>query len=114
VTKIAGTGVSLTMQNRLGADWTIWEMGRRDNAAKLVKPPLFSMKSLQSQLLYLRFQSTLLLISMAFYYTKLWSTLKSLIFGIRDGGFEDLMDSAVRKAIYEQTGILLDESAFDG
>ncbi|KAJ3117970.1 hypothetical protein HDU96_004646 [Phlyctochytrium bullatum] len=101
--------------NTLSGDWTIWTPTHSTEVQKvrhLASHPFFS--TIGSYVMLLRFESALLMSSLAFYTTRLFQKVRWLLIGGTAPGFEELMDEAARNAIYLQYGILIDKEAFDG
>ncbi|KAJ3114778.1 hypothetical protein HK100_001558 [Physocladia obscura] len=116
--KIYGSPVN---RINLTAQWAI----KVEDEINPTKKSLFDIPTAVKQA---RQYSTLTIISVGFYLTRLWNSVYSFyeylkydILGIhrqsRSGsekkGFEEIMEDAVRKQLYEQTGVLLDKTAFD-
>ncbi|KAJ3293632.1 hypothetical protein HDU79_000126 [Rhizoclosmatium sp. JEL0117] len=85
-----------------------------------LRDPLPTLSALTHQL---RVYSTMTLFSLGFYATRLWNTMCDAYQGVlimigvgkpvAKVGFEEVIEEAVRRQVYEQTGVLLDKDAFD-
>ncbi|KAI8851825.1 ABC1 family-domain-containing protein [Chytridium lagenaria] len=103
----------------LSGDWTIWRRNHDTERHQMMirrvdDPFLHLLDSVWGKVMMWRFETTLFLMSTTFYVTRFWQRITSLILGGKGHGFEDVMDEAIRQAVYHQYGIVLDKSAFDG
>ncbi|KAJ3058686.1 hypothetical protein HK102_010363, partial [Quaeritorhiza haematococci] len=71
------------------------------------------LRTLRTHLNYFTFRTTLFLSASVFYANRLKQKVRWLLFGDEGVGFEEILDRRAREMIYEQFGVVLDESAFD-
>ncbi|KAJ3075977.1 hypothetical protein HDU98_006288 [Podochytrium sp. JEL0797] len=89
---------------------------------RLLHSPIQTLTSLATRF---RLLSTVAVFSLAFHFSRFWNftrsalwTLRCVVLGVEvereeKVGFEELMEEAVRRQVYEQTGVVLDKDAFD-
>ncbi|KAJ3019087.1 hypothetical protein HKX48_002393 [Thoreauomyces humboldtii] len=102
----------------LGDDWSLW--GNVDSSRELAVSTMPLSKAqqitatVQARINYWTFRATLFVTAIFFHMARAAQKIRYLVNGVAGPGFEDLVDSGMKKTMEEQFGVVIDDAAFSG